>query len=117
MRNVKSRTLFERFGVALLVVGALAGTTGCKKLLKKGLQNAMADAGTGATGTGSSGGTAAKGPDPSLSDEEYCAALAKQEAEKPSVADAIPGGRLLGRFGRKKDTTPSDPRCANLKKK
>lgn len=63
-------------------------------------------------------GTSAKGkPDPSLSDEEYCAALAKQEADKPSVADAIPGGRLLGRFGRKKEAPPSDPRCANLKKK
>ncbi|BCS31879.1 hypothetical protein TBR22_A10820 [Luteitalea sp. TBR-22] len=67
----------------------------------------------------SGGSEAGKGkPDPSLSDEEYCAALAKQEAEKPSVADAIPGGRLLGRFGRKKETPPpSDPRCANLKKK
>ena len=72
MRNVKSRTLFERFGVALLVVGALASTTGCKKLLKKGLQNAMADAGTGATGTGSSGGTAANSaedPDDVLEDK------------------------------------------------
>lgn len=63
-----------------------------------------------------SGGTAA---DTSrLSDEEYCAQLAEQQ-RKPSVADAIPGGRLLGRFGRKKQEAPppSDPRCANVKPK
>ncbi|HTU99224.1 MAG TPA: hypothetical protein VMF13_01700 [Luteitalea sp.] len=58
-------------------------------------------------------------PDPKLSDEEYCAQLAEQQ-RKPSVADAIPGGRLLGRFGRKKQEAappPNDPRCANLQKK
>ena len=62
-----------------------------------------------------SGGTAA--PDAKLSDEEYCAQLAEQQ-RKPSVADAIPGGRLLGRFGRKKQEPPppSDPRCANRQK-
>jgi hypothetical protein len=43
--------------------------------------------------------------------------LAAKEANKPSMADAIPGGRLLGRFGKKKDPPPSDPRCANLQKK
>ncbi len=66
-----------------------------------------------------SGGTARATPDENLSDEEYCAQLAEREREKPSVADAIPGGRLLGRFGRKKQQAPppSDPRCANLQKK
>jgi len=68
-----------------------------------------------------SGGTASNGaPNKELSDEEYCAQLAAQEQNKPSVADAIPGGRLLGRFGRKKKEEappPSDPRCANLQKK
>ncbi len=63
--------------------------------------------------TGESGTAANK----ELSDEEYCAQLAAQQASKPSVADAIPGGRLLGRFGRKKAEPPADPRCANLKKK
>jgi hypothetical protein len=64
-----------------------------------------------------SGGSGSK-PDPKLSDEEYCAQLAEQQ-RKPSVADAIPGGRLLGRFGRKKQEAPppDDPRCANLSKK
>ena len=63
------------------------------------------------------GGTGGK-PDVALSDEEYCAQLAEQQ-RKPSVADAIPGGRLLGRFGRKKQEAPppDDPRCANLKKR
>ena len=60
-------------------------------------------------------------PDPKLSDEEYCAQLAQQQRGKPSVADAIPGGRLLGRFGRKKEEAPppppDDPRCANLQRK
>lgn len=67
-----------------------------------------------------SGGTSAgAAPDPKLSDEEYCAQLAEQQKNKPSVADAIPGGRLLGRFGRKKQDAPppSDPRCANVKQK
>lgn len=65
--------------------------------------------------TGESGTAANK----ELSDEEYCAQLEAQQASKPSVADAIPGGRLLGRFGRKKQEAPppTDPRCANLKKK
>jgi hypothetical protein len=64
-------------------------------------------------------GSSASNADPKLSDEEYCAQLAEQQ-RKPSVADAIPGGRLLGRFGRKKQEAPpppSDPRCANLQKK
>ncbi|MGV3518806.1 hypothetical protein [Luteitalea sp.] len=67
--------------------------------------------------TAMSGGSGSK-PDPKLSDEEYCAQLAEQQ-RKPSVADAIPGGRLLGRFGRKKQEAPppDDPRCANLSKK
>jgi hypothetical protein len=66
-----------------------------------------------------SGGTAAAGPDKNLSDEQYCAQLAEQQKSKPSVADAIPGGRLLGRFGRKKPEPPppSDPRCANVTQK
>ena len=65
--------------------------------------------------SGSDPGTAAN---KDLSDVEYCAQLAEQQ-RKPSVADAIPGGRLLGRFGRKKQEAPppSDPRCANLQKK
>jgi hypothetical protein len=69
-------------------------------------------------GAMSGGGSSGTAPDPTLSDEEYCAQLAAKEANKPSMADAIPGGRLLGRFGKKKDPPPpSDPRCANLKKK
>lgn len=62
------------------------------------------------------GGTSADAS--KLSDEEYCAQLAEQQ-RKPSVADAIPGGRLLGRFGRKKQEAPppTDPRCANIKPK
>jgi hypothetical protein len=70
----------------------------------------------GAMSGGDASGTAAN---KELSDEEYCAQLAEKEANKPSVADAIPGGRLLGRFGRKKQEAapPSDPRCANIKKK
>jgi hypothetical protein len=69
--------------------------------------------------TAMSGGTGNAAPDKNLSDEEYCAQLAAQQQNKPSVADAIPGGRLLGRFGRKKQEAPppSDPRCANLQKK
>jgi len=63
---------------------------------------------------GATGGTAPG----ALSDEEYCKQIDAQAAAKPSVADAIPGGRLLGRL-RKKPEPPSatDPRCANLKKK
>ena len=70
----------------------------------------------GAMSGGDASGTTAN---KELSDEEYCAQLAEKEANKPSVADAIPGGRLLGRFGRKKQEAapPSDPRCANIKKK
>ena len=68
---------------------------------------------------GAATGSTASRPDPKLSDEEYCAQLAEQQ-RKPSMADAIPGGRLLGRFGRKKQETPpppSDPRCASPQKK
>jgi len=63
---------------------------------------------------GATGGTAPG----AMSDEEYCRQIDAQAAAKPSVADAIPGGRLLGRL-RKKPEPPSatDPRCANLKKK
>ena len=69
--------------------------------------------------TAMSGGTGNAAPDKNLSDEEYCAQLAAQQQNKPSVADAIPGGRMLGRFGRKKQEAPppSDPRCANMNKK
>lgn len=60
-----------------------------------------------------SGGTAADTS--KLSDEEYCAPLAEQQ-RKPSAADAIPGGRLLGCLGRKtQEAPPGDPRCANVK--
>ncbi|MGD9903909.1 MAG: hypothetical protein AB7U83_10595 [Vicinamibacterales bacterium] len=65
-----------------------------------------------------SGGTGGGDAPGALSDEEYCRQIDAQAAAKPSVADAIPGGRLLGRL-RKKPEPPSasDPRCANLKKK
>lgn len=68
--------------------------------------------------TAMSGGTGNAAPNKNLSDEEYCAQLAQQQ-NKPTMADAIPGGRLLGRFGKKKQDAPppSDPRCANLQKK
>jgi hypothetical protein len=67
--------------------------------------------------TAMSGGTASGGSAEEESDEEYCARIAAEQARKPSVADAIPGGRLLGRFGKKKaEAPPTDPRCANLKK-
>lgn len=46
---------------------------------------------------------------PTMSDEEYCKALA--ERQTPSVADVVPGGRLLRRFGKKKEEPPTDPRC------
>jgi hypothetical protein len=62
------------------------------------------------SGGGTTGGTAPG----AMSDEEYCKALEAQQANKPSVADVIPGGRLLGRLGRKKGPEPpppSDPRC------
>ena len=62
-----------------------------------------------------SGGTTGGTPPGALSDEEYCKQLEAQQAAKPSVADVIPGGRLLGRLGRKKNPEPppppSDPRC------
>ena len=66
-----------------------------------------------------SGGTGANtAPNTELSDEEYCAQLAAQQASKPSVADAIPGGRLLGRFKKKQEPPPpTDPRCVALQKK
>ena len=56
------------------------------------------------------GGTSAAAPDKAMSDEEYCKALAEKQSQ-PSVADAIPGGRLLRRFGKKKEEPPVDPRC------
>lgn len=66
--------------------------------------------------SGGTGGGAAPG---AMSDEDYCRQIDAQAAAKPSVADAIPGGRLLRGLGRKKPEPPSatDPRCANLKKK
>jgi hypothetical protein len=66
------------------------------------------------TGGGAAGGTAPG----AMSDEDYCKQIDAQAAAKPSVADAIPGGRLF-RGLRKKPEPPSatDPRCANLKKK
>jgi hypothetical protein len=69
-------------------------------------------------GAMSGGGSSDTAANAKLSDEEYCAQLAAQQANKPSVADAIPGGRLL-RLGRKKPEPPppSDPRCANISKK
>ena len=68
-------------------------------------------------GAMSGGGSSDTAANAKLSDEEYCAQLAAQQANKPTVADAIPGGRLLGRFGRKKPEPPppSDPRCAPKK--
>lgn len=65
-----------------------------------------------------SGGTESGDSKTALSDEEYCAQLEAEQARKPSVADAIPGGRLFGRLGRKKQDAPppSDPRCANIRK-
>ena len=50
------------------------------------------------------------GTDQAMSDEDYCKALAERQGQ-PSVADAIPGGRLLRRFGKKKEEPPVDPRC------
>jgi hypothetical protein len=70
-------------------------------------------------GAMSGGGSSDTAANAKLSDEEYCAQLAAQQANKPTMADAIPGGKLLGRFGRKKPEPPppSDPRCANINKK
>ena len=69
-------------------------------------------------GSRSQGSAAPATSNKELSDEEYCAQIEREQAQKPSVADAIPGGRLLGRFGRKKqEAPPVDPRCANLQKK
>ena len=48
--------------------------------------------------------------DATMSDDDYCKALAERQTQQ-SVAEAIPGGRLLRRFGRKKDEPPADPRC------
>lgn len=63
-----------------------------------GLAQAMAEA--GASGAG-------------LSDEEYCARLEAEQAQRPAITDVIPGGRLIGKLGRKKqDGQVDDPRCA-----
>lgn len=60
----------------------------------------------------------AAGDAASLSDEEYCRQLDAQQAARPSIADAIPGGRMLERLGRRatqqQPPSASDPRCANL---
>ncbi len=63
MRNVQGRTLLARFGWALLIAGIAVSTTGCKKLLKKGLQSALADAGTTTTAGGTAGAGAANAAD------------------------------------------------------
>ena len=65
-----------------------------------------------------SGGSTTPGAAPgAMSDEEYCKQLEAQQAAKPTIADALPGGRLLGRLGRKKPDPPppTDPRCAPKK--
>lgn len=77
MLEMQSRTLLTRFGWVLLMAGALTTTTGCKKLLKKGLAGDDAGVtGTGsgtATGTGAGGttaaGTAADDPDDLIEDK------------------------------------------------
>jgi hypothetical protein len=54
-----------------------------------------------------------------MSDEQYCKMLAEQQRSRPSAAETIgsatgiPGAGLLGRAlgGRKKEETPTDPRC------
>jgi hypothetical protein len=67
----------------------------------------------GMAGGAASGGAAPAADPSSMSDEEYCAQLDAQQADKPSVADAIPGGSLLKKFRKKKDApSASDPRCA-----
>lgn len=70
---------------------------------------------TAMTGAPGAGATAPE----ALSDEEYCKQLEAQQAAKPSIADAIPGGGLLRGLGRRKkaEDPPVDPRCVNLKKK
>jgi hypothetical protein len=70
MRNVESRTLLGRFGWALVIAGALVGTTGCKKLLKKGLASVDAGAGTTTAGNGTAGsGATADDPDDLLEEK------------------------------------------------
>lgn len=70
-------------------------------------------------GAGAATGEAAPGAAPeNMSDEEYCRQIDAQQANKPSLTDAIPGGNLLKKFGRKDAQAPpsaTDPRCANLK--
>ena len=67
-------------------------------------------------GAMSGGGTSGAAPG-AMSDEEYCKQIDAQAAAKPSVADVVPGGRLLRGLGRKKPEPPSatDPRCAPKK--
>lgn len=58
------------------------------------------------------GGTAAA-PGAEMSDEDYCAQLERERAQRPAITDVIPGGRLLGKFARKQqDEAAADPRCA-----
>ncbi len=71
MRNVQSRTLAQRFGWALFLAGVLASTSGCKKLLKRGLAGAS-DAGTSTTtgtGVGATAANDAEDPDDQLEDK------------------------------------------------
>ena len=65
-------------------------------------------------GAMSGGGTTPGTAPGAMSDEEYCKALEAQQANKPSVADVVPGGRLLRGLGGKKKNPepPPDPRCA-----
>lgn len=58
------------------------------------------------------GGAASAAPGAEMSDEDYCAQLERERAERPAITDVIPGGRLLGKLGRKKQEPPADPRCA-----
>lgn len=84
----------------------------------QGITDPMAAMTVGAGG-GAAGGAAPEAAPEAMSDEEYCRQLDAQQANKPSVTDAIPGGALLKRLGRKAAEDPpsaSDPRCANLKK-
>jgi hypothetical protein len=83
----------------------------------QGITDPMA-AMTGGAG-GAAAGTAPDAAPEAMSDEEYCRQLDAQQANKPSLTDAIPGGALLKRLGRKPAEDPpsaSDPRCANVKK-
>ena len=67
-------------------------------------------------GAMSGGGTAPGAAPGAMSDEEYCKQLEAQQAAKPSVADVVPGGRLLRGLGKKKNPEPPpDPRCAPKK--